>query len=76
MKGYYLWDWNNSGTVKFREGDQFRSEEYAAEQDAFRQFADAKKRGIGELTRKIADLQDDLDKLKALTVADVNPRAK
>lgn len=70
-RGYYLWDWRKSGTITFDTFSEFVDEDYANGQDAFRRFADAKSRGLAELSFRIDELQQLKDALEKLEIKDV-----
>jgi len=72
-RGYYLWDWYGTKTIKFDPDVQFHSEDYAKTQEAYRKFKDAKKSGIDDLKQQISDMRDQLGALKALRIEDVKP---
>ena len=72
-RGYYLWDWYRTRTIKFDPDIAFHSDEYAKSQDCYRRFADAKQAGITEMSAEILQLKDRLDQLEKLTIKDINP---
>jgi hypothetical protein len=72
-RGYYLWDWYGTKTIKFDADIEFESEEYAKTQDCYRRFDDAKKAGIAALEYEIEIAEARLAILKKLTIKDVKP---
>ena len=72
-RGYYLWDWYGTMTIKFDPDIEFHSEQYAEDQDCYRRFADAKQAGIKEVSAEILKLKDLLDALEKMTVKDIKP---
>ena len=70
-KGYYLWDWYGTRTIKFDGDIQFHCDEYAKKEDCFRRFEDAKKAGIAFLEYEIEIAQNRLNALRKLTVGDL-----
>ena len=71
MKGFYLWDWFETGSIKFDSDIEFQFEEYAKTQGCFRRFDDCKRHGLNELEDRIDELHALRDALKKLTVKDV-----
>ena len=72
-RGYYLWDWYRTRTIKFDPDIAFHSDEYAKSQGCYRRFADAKQAGIAEVSAEILELKARLDQLEKLTIKDINP---
>jgi hypothetical protein len=72
-RGYYLWDWYKTGTIKFDSDIEFHCDEYAQTQCAYRRFADAKAAGIAAIEYDIEIAQNRLELLKTLTIKDVKP---
>jgi hypothetical protein len=72
-RGYYLWDWYGTRTIKFDRDIQFHCDDYAKTQDCYRRFDDAKKAGIAELEYEIEMAKGRLDALKKLTIKEVKP---
>lgn len=72
-RGYYLWDWYGTKTIKFQDDLEFHSDEYAKTQDCYRLFEVAKRHGIQELQASIEIAQQQLKSLKKLTIKDVKP---
>ena len=72
-RGYYLWDWYGTKTIKFDPDIEFHSEQYAEDQDCYRRFAVAKQAGISALSAEILYLNDRLNELEKLTVKDIKP---
>lgn len=70
-RGYYLWDWYGTKTIKFQDDLEFHSDEYAKTQDCYRRFEEAKKVGIAELKYEIEVAQNRLESLMKLTNQDV-----
>jgi hypothetical protein len=70
-RGYYLWDWYGTKTIKFDADICFHCDEYAKTQDCYRRFHDAKKAGIAALKYEIELAQAQLDALKKLTIKEV-----
>ncbi len=65
-RGYYLWDWHGTRTIYFDSTVEFLDNAYATSQGAFKRFKDCKEHGIDELELEIAELQADLERLKAM----------
>ena len=65
-RGWYLWDWWQTGTIKFDPDIKFYDEEHANDQRAFRQFNQCKKHGVADLEDEIERLQERLATLKKL----------
>lgn len=67
---YYAWDWYESGTITMMEASMV-TPEYAASQGCYRSFRRCQNHGINELNDEIAELQDKLARLRAMTINDV-----
>jgi hypothetical protein len=73
MRGYYLWNWYGTYTIKYCEDSAFYCEYSARNKDAYRRFADCKKRGIQDMEARIAKMQRQLECLKKAELSDVRP---
>ena len=65
--GWYLWDWWNTGTIKFDTDIEFHCKEYAKTQSAFKTYKDCRRHGLAELKWEIEELQQRYNALKAAT---------
>lgn len=70
-RGFYLWDWFGTKTIVFRTDMDFHDMDFARKQDCFPRFNEAKKRGISDIKRRIAILEQQLRELERTTLQDV-----
>ena len=72
-RGYYLWDWYGTKTIKYDPDIVFPSEQLAKVHGCYRRFQDAKRAGISAISAEILQLKARINELEKLTVKDIKP---
>lgn len=70
LRGYYLWDWFNTRTIKYDKDINFHCDNYAKTQGAFKRFKDCKAHGVAQLEILLSGIKEDLAALKDCEIKD------